>query len=721
MGILDFLFEITETKLNKMIDKKDTKGIIKALQKGKPQIRREAAKALGDMKAGKAVGLLVSILGEEDADLKLTCIESLGKIEDHKAVVPLIECLKDEDVKIRKSATDALKKIGVQAMNPGQKAFYFLASDEWEELQNMGEASVETLVTAIKEGDTQVRDKAAKALENLGDISVPCFIKLLEDIKWYVREISAKALGRLHSKKAIEPLIGILGDENFRVQKKAVWALGELGKDAVEPLLSTFEKGGGRIRPELAEALGKIGDRKPVPALIKALTDYNPRLRSQAATALGNIGDNTAVAPLLDSLNDRESKIRREAAEALGKIRDKRALEHLTRTLQDRDPEIRDTVIKALANLGEAAVEDLITALKYRKWFVREGAAASLGEIGDKRAVEPLIEALSDENDYVRSASAKALGNIGDKRAYRPVLKLLLDGKSGGTRAAAAEAMGGLRDKRAVMFLIDALRDNDSDVKEKAAIALGKMGEPAVEGLIETIKLLANSDIRAMAVNSLGNIGDHRAVVPLFPMLRDRNPRVRKKAAEALGKIPDPRAIGHIIKACEGEFLDKISGAKALERIFWANKTIKDKHEEIICSLCYCRFSEYSIKTPLFNDNRKIFYHACRGCGSGQYFENTGEVVAYLDNTMEKKDWQTDGKLYVNWFKIKEPFDFDSVIIANADEYEVEEFIMKIRNDMDETRLDKLKKMTVTISKGCQLPQLKINLLRETFDKVNLS
>ena len=58
---------------------------------------------------------------------------------------------------------------------------------------------------------------------------------------------------------------------------------------------------------------------------------------------------------------------------------------------------------------------------------MKEVAALSLGEIGDSQAVEPLINALGDENWEVRSSAAKALGKIGNDRAVEQLINLLRD------------------------------------------------------------------------------------------------------------------------------------------------------------------------------------------------------------------------------------------------------------------------------------------------------
>lgn len=51
--------------------------------------------------------------------------------------------------------------------------------------------------------------------------------------------------------------------------------------------------------------------------------------------------------------------------------------------------ETAETAIEALVEIGEATIERLIEALKNENPEIREGAALSLGNIGDTRAKEP--------------------------------------------------------------------------------------------------------------------------------------------------------------------------------------------------------------------------------------------------------------------------------------------------------------------------------------------
>ncbi len=115
-------------------------------------------------------------------------------------------------------------------------------------------------------------------------------------------------------------------------------------------------------------------------------------------------------------------------------------------------------------------------------------------------------------------------------------------------REAAAEALGKIGDVRAVKPLIKALRDVAFDVRLNAAFALGRIGEPAIESLIEVLEdgngLDREAAVEALkAMNTLSNTGDARVVQPHIKLLEDKNRAARQGAAKVLGMIGDVRAV----------------------------------------------------------------------------------------------------------------------------------------------------------------------------------
>ena len=86
------------------------------------------------------------------------------------------------------------------------------------------------------------------------------------------------------------------------------------------------------------------------------------------------------------------------------------------------------------------------------------------------------------------------------------------------------------------------LRDPDRGVRRRAALAAGRVADPAlVPALLELLDD-PEVEVRRMAAFALGLAGERSAVDRLLAALADPDAGVRGRAAEALGRIGDPRA-----------------------------------------------------------------------------------------------------------------------------------------------------------------------------------
>ncbi len=86
------------------------------------------------------------------------------------------------------------------------------------------------------------------------------------------------------------------------------------------------------------------------------------------------------------------------------------------------------------------------------------------------------------------------------------------------------------------------LADPDRGVRRRAALAAGRIGDPAAVPALATLLGDPEVEVRHIAAFALGLVGDRRAVDPLVAALKDAAPVVRGRAAEALGQIGDARA-----------------------------------------------------------------------------------------------------------------------------------------------------------------------------------
>ena len=196
---------------------------------------------------------------------------------------------------------------------------------------------------------------------------------------------------------------------------------------------------------------------------------------------------------------------------------------------------------------SDRAVTPLTEALQHDDVRSRRGAAKALGEIvdinADHRGVLPLIEALKDEDCLVRANAAQALGKIQDACALL---------RNGPGRREIVKALERTVNAHGILPLIEALKDEDTEVRSNAAQTLGKIQNALA--LLPLIALLSDEEtgVRRSAAGALVEIvpvafalthaledPEHEmrrnaAVTALRAALKDLDGNVRKRAADAL-------------------------------------------------------------------------------------------------------------------------------------------------------------------------------------------
>ena len=135
----------------------------------------------------------------------------------------------------------------------------------------------------------------------------------------------------------------------------------------------------------------------------------------------------------------------------------------------------------------------------------REEALARLGDLGPATpaTIQALVAALGDEDLYLRGAAALALGRIGAPAV--PALTQALQGPSSDVRWSAAISLGrvGSPALAALPALTKALADASEHVRQAAAVALGGLGQPARSAAPELTRLLSDRDEAVRAAAAL--------------------------------------------------------------------------------------------------------------------------------------------------------------------------------------------------------------------------
>jgi HEAT repeat protein len=177
----------------------------------------------------------------------------------------------------------------------------------------------------------------------------------------------------------------------------------------------------------------------------------------------------------------------------------KKGMEGLESLFEDLEGGRKKAKIKAAESLGELRRAEAVPRLVQQLEDVKTDGEVciaivnALGKIGDEKAIEALVRAISDFTNNIRGkkdlvglmgisvrmAATHALAGIG-KPALKALIKTLESGNSIGAQSA-AEALGIIGADEAIESLIMALKPNAAG--QSAALALERIGEPAVESL----------------------------------------------------------------------------------------------------------------------------------------------------------------------------------------------------------------------------------------------
>jgi len=344
-----------------------------------------------------------------------------------------------------------------------------------------------------------------------------------------------------------------------------------------------------------------------------------------------------------------------------------------------------------LVKLGIPALPLLLSGLHDQDASIQESSIKSLGELGYPDAIAPLIQKIDDPNLKIKIAAGKTLGKLG----WKPE---------------------NIEEK--INFFI--ANDQWDDLKQ--------MGPDAVDPLI---KLLSNNlkEFRFQNKHPSHSLSDDK----WFTLSSNINAIIN-----VLGEIQDVRAWNPLINLANHDGPEWPN-----ELIFEAIKKIEmgiveqKQKSNLYCIGCFHKYQKYpqspslastfyqhhcnitNPKTSIPILNSRVFA-VCRNCKSNKNFIEQVIKVNLILGDSENFYNYGNGVLSLNWFKIKRPVDFDVIIILSATNEDVAELVMKLKNDEDIERKKKYKRIPVFISKDLNISQAKLNLLRKTFEIVQV-
>jgi len=288
---------------------------------------------------------------------------------------------------------------------------------------------------------------------------------------------------------------------------------------------------------EILKSYGKEG----MTTVLKMME--NPVIATRLQNPIDDIlvaGGQLSVEPLITVLKGQNWRLKVHAHQVLAKMGEP-AVPALTEVLNNptTDRYAKSMAIDALSKMKALQAEPLIQQkLNDPDRLIRVSSAVALHSMGKENPTKIIIEGLKDPDVEVRRVASKAMADLFDNPPADQLIDLLKD-QDPDIRNNAIIAIGKTRSAETARLLTKAMRDDKSEeVRNSAELALEKMGESAVEPVIELFKSADDMELKVRAAQILGNLGDKRAVPALEDAYKkEQRPLVKNEIAKALNKI----------------------------------------------------------------------------------------------------------------------------------------------------------------------------------------
>jgi HEAT repeat protein len=310
-----------------------------------------------------------------------------------------------------------------------------------------------------------------------------------------------------------------------------------------------------------------------------AKEDKSQLVRATAVFALGKTKDQT-ITPLIKEIfrNDKDFDVKNVSVLTLGILEDISSVSELKEILFNTSDVSYSAIGCAYAALALGYIKNKESIETLKEVFnpgnktnkeTQCAALLSLGNSLDKSLIPSIATIMLDSSrdKSVRAYAALALGRIKDPAALTELKKVSAD-KDIQLRSSAVIAMGIIKSPESKKELINILvTDKSPEVRAYAAISLAQMGDKSVYEVI--LKSAKKSDYVAqgLSVIALGILKNEEAVPELIEMLKKKNPSTYGPAIIALGLLKDKISLPVLIKIVEKEETSPMEWAFAIQAL----------------------------------------------------------------------------------------------------------------------------------------------------------
>jgi HEAT repeat protein len=484
--------------------------------------------------------LLVEITNFVTGEGRLAAVRALADMEHPKTLTALLEVTRGGTWQVRQAANWLMHRL------PAQLPL--------------------SLFEAVRDWNWSMDERVAVTLREVGIDALPLLLQVLRDEQWVRRRGAAWALGEIGDPAAVPGLVEALADDESLVRREAALALRQIKDlDSLPMLVDALRDSDGRVRRAVLDAVIAFKSQALL-GLIDLLRDETLVLRLAALEGLAQIGDVQAASAVMPFARHTQIEVRGAAMAALGRMRYGAAVPLLAAALGDtasppgKQVRLCDVAAGALRLID---TEEARMALRKQTGEVslmpKEGhgsAAAAKGRLPGRHQAEQqeagrqqarqaqiadLIDHLYHHDWRMRKRAVESL--VESEMSIKvPALLAVLHDEDSQVRLAVLRALDGAQSDAVIWGVGELLKDSEHVVADAAAHFLVQIGQPAVRELMDAL-LDDDVNVRGRAVEALGEIGEQEAVSLLERLLTDdavpamETTPIRVLVQQALDKI----------------------------------------------------------------------------------------------------------------------------------------------------------------------------------------
>ena len=397
--------------------------------------------------------------------------------------------------------------------------------------------------------DPKQRIRSVRDLAKQGADSIPRLAPFLSDPDVGLRVEAVKALIEIGGPRTVEPLLIAAKDNDSEIQIRAAEGLTNVYLPGYikNGISGSVQRAGDAVRARFGGANDQVIDafvtvRPEVIAALGRLVRGGSSWESRAtsARALGVLRGRAALDDLVEAVHSKEDQLMYEALIAIQKIRDPSAGPRIAFRLRDLDDRIQLTTLETTGILrnreAAAMVGDVFDHARTAK--IKHAAAETLAQLARPEDRAFFVVWLSDRDELLRTSGAEGLGRLKQPGDLQTLEKALPAEHSMNVRLAVVFALvsfGELdtSEQAPFRYLISTL--NSKANKTVASVYLIELARDAqVRRTIYTVLPTAAKEEKIGLSAILAASGDRDSVPVLETLSMDPDPEVAKEGIRGL-------------------------------------------------------------------------------------------------------------------------------------------------------------------------------------------